>query len=153
MVVLDRVLSWPGIVLLTGVMFAPVYFPVYKKYEGVVFPVVVAVENEAGQLQPIATEEVAGRCDGCGHDYVDIWVNFDKVRSCEFLGLSWYSETNHRLRVDFGPEAEYAPVSRPVGEQVAGPWRIHGVSTIEGTRAVVSHQCHPLWVTHTEFHP
>ncbi|MEB8388633.1 hypothetical protein OO012_15505 [Rhodobacteraceae bacterium KMM 6894] len=79
------------------------------------------------------------------------FVNFRKLRQCEFLGLVWY-EGPVRLVVDFAPDAEDAPKSRPVGDQYAGPWLVQGLHALGGSRAFAYHRCHPLWVTITTFY-
>lgn len=152
MVSLDKLLSRTMIVVIVVLVCIPLYWPVAAQYEGVLFPVVQPVYDR-GTALPLVTEETAAKCPECSLPYVDIYVQFDKIRSCEFKGLSWYDATNHRLKVVFDVEADYAPRSRPAGKQVAGPWRIHGVSTVKNTKAIVHHNCHPLWQTVTTFYP
>jgi hypothetical protein len=78
------------------------------------------------------------------------YVRFQKVRQCEFAGLAWY-DGNLRLPVDFEPNADQAPRTRPPGNQYAGPWFISGLDSTSGSRAFVYHRCHPLWTTITRF--
>lgn len=89
-----------------------------------------------------------------------IEVAFDKLRDCEYIGLSWY----HSPR---GKPFERVPVmlmrkpsdnsdpNRPLGYQQAGPWVI-GVAPSElrtNSFAILSHRCHQWWLSRTEFFP
>ncbi|CTQ50913.1 hypothetical protein [Jannaschia donghaensis] len=81
----------------------------------------------------------------------NVW--FRKSRPCEFIGLAWY-DGDVRLRIDFHPSLPVQPVprTRPPGGQAAGPWLLRGVESLQGTRAVTLHRCHPLWLTISEFY-
>ncbi|MGB3555857.1 MAG: hypothetical protein WBA25_14600 [Jannaschia sp.] len=82
-------------------------------------------------------------------------VKFRKVRNCTFLGLAWYAGRT-QLPFDFGPpdltREPTATLSRAVGLQRAGPWRIYGQARIEDLRAFALHRCHPFWITTTRFY-
>ena len=82
-------------------------------------------------------------------DGVLFHVRFEKLRSCEFIGLAWY-EGDFRLRLDFEPDTG-GPVSRPTGPHVIGPWRVAQLRDLHQTHAWAMHRCHPLWVTFTRF--
>lgn len=85
-------------------------------------------------------------------DGVIIYTSFDKVRSCEYIGISWYDEAGKRLVFDLTDS--HGPRSRPIREdQFAGPWKIYGIQALEGTEAIVSHRCNPYWITYTRFFP
>ncbi len=132
----DRFLSnsaWSGLIALT---MTPVLFSAGPKVERSLFPVVDHVEIHSETL----TE-----------DGVSFFVSFDKVRGCEFLGVAWYSGAV-RVGVEFEPGANLYPRTRPEGDQYAGPWLVRDVTTLEGTRAVAMHRCHPLWETNTTFY-
>lgn len=113
----------------------PAVFAVGPWVESRVFPVVTDVEV----LEPVRL--------GQG---VSFYTRFEKRRQCEFIGLVWY-DGPHRHAVEFEPEAHLSPPTRPIGAQATGPWRVSGITRIDGTRAVVFHRCHPLWLTVTEF--
>lgn len=141
----ERVLSRSGIAVILFVAFLPIYLPIMAKYEGTLFPVVEGVQ---------IISEVPGECPDCRTPHVDIYLSFDKTRQCEFINLSWFDSTGRRVRVEFDPVLDGTEVqTRPAGPQIAGPWRILGVETLEGTRAVVEHQCHPFYRTYTRFYP
>lgn len=166
--------SLPTIFLLMLVGSIPFMFPIFSKYEGHYFPVVVAaIDNDPEsetykQSLPLIFSEAPSQ--SWEEPFVDIFVQFEKVRSCEFFvpergtftfatfkkplaSLTWFSPTGQRFIVDFETESSDLPVTRPVGRQISGPWRIHGTRSLRGTYAVVAHQCHPLWLTYTSFFP
>ena len=118
-------------------LLIPVLWPFAASLEGRYLPVVTA-------LQPYGETETK--------DGTLFYVSFTKVRNCEFLGVNWYQGTD-RLVLQFEPDADLSPVTRPVGEQVVGPWLLRGVRELRGTRASVRHRCHPLWTTTTELFP
>lgn len=140
----ERALSRSGIGVILLACFLPVYIPIMAKYEGVVFPV---VDNVA------VIEQHADSCEACRLPHIDVFVTFDKLRQCEFVALSWLDNTGRRVRIDFDPELGTEAQTRPTGAQVAGPWRIYGIETLEGTRAIVEHQCHPFYRTYSTFYP
>tara|TARA_R100001143_G_C3352849_1_gene130594 strand:+ start:1659 stop:2087 length:429 start_codon:yes stop_codon:yes gene_type:complete len=132
-------LSLPTLLCLVIVGSIPFAFPILANYEGQWFPVVENVEVQ----ETLINEEGAF-----------INVRFDKVRSCEFIGISWYDDFGQRLIINFAPNEAELPVSRPVGDdQFTGPWQLVGLTSLEGSRAIVSHRCHPFWTTFTNFYP
>lgn len=168
------VLNLPAAFLLAFLALLPLLFEMGPRIESHFFPVVQHMiddndtpENVADDTPlPIVAAEFPGPADE--DPYVDIFVQFDKVRNCDFLveerivdgevvrlnrSLSWYEENGRRLRIEFEPDDIDLPSSRPRGEQVAGPWRLHGARTTEGTTALVAHRCHPLWLTYSQFYP
>lgn len=82
---------------------------------------------------------------------VVIYVEFTKNYECEFLGINWYSGSK-RLKVDFLEDEGGEALSRPPGDQVAGPWQIYNLQTTQGTWATAVHRC-ALWEVQTAFHP
>jgi len=89
-----------------------------------------------------------------------IRVNFEKLRDCEYVGLSWYvgqrPDNFERIAVSVqrDPEDTGSP-NRPLGLQRAGPWLV-AVDTKEftrGTFAQLQHRCHPFWISTTDFYP
>jgi len=140
----ERQLTWflsmpvLGILILLG--FVPLTWPVLARYEGQYFPVIKNVNVEI-------IEEV--------RNGLDVDVTFDKVRQCEFIGMSWYDTFGDRLQILFEINGEEnLPVTRPVREdQDAGPWRLLGIDNLDGSVAITSHRCHPLWITYTRFYP
>lgn len=160
--------KWAVFVFVTIGMI-PVIWQIGTAFEGRYFPVVVPAEDEEGNQLPIIAAEYPGMTEA-GVPFVDIYVQFNKVRYCEFLedrrdptffypgltirsSLSWYDISGRRLRLEFEPEAQEQPISRPTGAQVGGPWRIFGVDTTVDTWAILVHRCHPLWLTYTKFFP
>lgn len=131
-------LSLPTLLILIIAGSIPFAFPILARYEGDWFPVVENVEVvEAGINQ------------------TDMYINvrFDKVRACEFIGISWYDDFGQRIIIDFGEGEADLPTTRPPGNsQFTGPWRLIGLTTLEGSRAIVSHRCHPFWTTFTTFY-
>ena len=114
-----------------------------SRYEGEFFPVVRNVNVEY-----------------IGQSETGIYVNvtFDKMRACEFIGISWYDSFGDRAPILFEAEANGAegeiPRTRPVMEgQTSGPWELIGIDQLDGSKAIVSHRCHPLWITYTRFYP
>ncbi|WP_299347636.1 hypothetical protein [uncultured Maritalea sp.] len=137
MLSVDKLLSRTGIAVAISLVAIPAFWPSFSQVEGQLLPVTT----------PMEVEEL-----GSGPNYVDVAVSFEKLRQCEFIGLSWYDDA-YRLVVDFEAGAKNAPLSRPVGPQEIGPWRLHGTTTIQGTHAVTTHRCHPLWLTFTQTYP
>lgn len=82
-----------------------------------------------------------------------VYLRFNKVRQCGFVGLQWYNNLDRRLGIEFEPESADLPPSRPTGQQYTGPWLIRGLYDINGSRAVVTHNCHPLWETISVLYP
>lgn len=133
----DKMLARPVMAIWAALVLIPIAFNFGSEYEGDVFPVV-------DDVHVVTSSSIGGA--------VAIYVAFHKRRQCEYLGLNWYKGPR-RLIIDFQPGSDLAPQSRPVGDQLAGPWVVHGVSTLEGTHASVVHRCHPLWLTYTNFYP
>lgn len=143
----ERQLTWllslPVLGILVFLGFVPLAWPILSRYEGELFPVVRNVEVE-----------YLGDAD------VGIYVNarFDKVRACEFIGISWYDSFGDRSPILFeanaaGQQGEI-PRTRPAMDgQTAGPWKLIGIDTLDGSIAITSHRCHPLWITYTRFYP
>lgn len=137
---LGTLLSLPVLFMLVAMGFAPLFFPTLAQYEGSFFPVVKNVQVVERENTPTGL-------------IVD--VHFDKVRSCEFLGVSWYDSFGDRAPIIFDLNDEgNLPLSRPVmDDQNAGPWKLIGVDRLDGSVAITSHRCHPLWITFTRFYP
>lgn len=130
--------SLSSALVIAGISLAllPAFFTVGPRVEAAFFPVVRDVEITNAEETRNGTS---------------FYVAFRKVRQCKFVALVWY-EGPVRLTVDFEPEAEDAPRSRPVGDQYAGPWLARDLHGLQGSRAFVYHQCHPLWTTITPFY-
>lgn len=133
-------LSLPALALLVFLGFVPLFVPIISRHIGTILPVVTNVEVDV-----IAHDE-----DGLLVD-----VTFDKVRACEFLGISWYDSLGDRVHVLFDPNNEGdSPFTRPVKDrQNAGPWKLIGLDALDGTVAITSHRCNPFWITYTHFYP
>lgn len=172
---LDVLLSKWALVAIVLIGMIPIVWTVGSAYEGRVFP--VAVNSWSDNDTPDDTSDdyelpiVAAEYPSPPMStvpYVDVYVQFDKVRNCDFLiteavrdgklirlnrSLTWYDAVGQRLRIDFDPADDDLPISRPVGKQYAGPWRLYGTRTTQNTSAIVAHRCHPLWLTYTQFYP
>jgi hypothetical protein len=87
-------------------------------------------------------------------------TEFSKLRSCEYIGISWYYGQRAGLfeRVSMvpvrNPDDTSAP-NRATGEQRAGPWRVTIPAQDVRSRSFVQvyHRCHPFWTTMSEFYP
>lgn len=94
-------------------------------------------------------------------DRTEIYVRFNKLRNCKYLGMARYAgERNvpgfRRVPFVLVPQNGEKPnPTRPVGDQVAGPWIINmPAEEIRGNSFVeLFHECHALWQTRTEFYP
>lgn len=86
-----------------------------------------------------------------------VYFRFNKQRECEFIGLSWFRDTEpfDRVRINFNVDDDDSATTRPRGDQVAGPWFIDlpPDELQENSFAIVRHRCHPLWQTSTIFYP
>lgn len=90
-----------------------------------------------------------------------ITAEFTKHRDCQYLGITWFhgkpdgyfSRATVILRPGSGTDD--SGTTRPPGTQRSGPWVIGiPVDEIEtNSFAMLSHQCHPFWVTTTDFYP
>lgn len=90
-----------------------------------------------------------------------VYVSFDKKRDCEYLGITWSKVlpdgTLQRVPIELKPEGlpDNSDSTRPVGKQVAGPWRIAMPADEVIAKSVVTlrHRCHPLYDTLTRVYP
>jgi len=131
-------LSVPVLLFLVFFGSIPFLWPLMSQNEGVLFPVVENIEILDEQSTPSG---------------LAVTVRFDKVRHCEFIGLAWYDPFGTRIHVDFFPDSDELPMSRPIGEdQTTRPWLLIGLETLEGTKAIAAHTCHPFWTTFTIFY-
>lgn len=84
---------------------------------------------------------------------VVFYLKFSENYNCDFVGVNWYLG-DHRLQIDFIEGHGRSSLSHPPSHQDSGPWLLHGVATLVGTRASAVHRCPPgLWQTHTDFFP
>lgn len=136
---LAAILSLPSLAVLVFLGLLPIAFPFAADLDGRLMPVVKRVE----------VTEVQHSDEG-----LLVEVTFDKVRQCEFLGITWYDSFGKRVPVLFEPESRDAPQSRPVKErQHAGPWMLRGLMSLNGSVAITSHRCNPFWITYSRFYP
>jgi hypothetical protein len=101
-------------------------------------PVVVNTE--------VASEEVT-------EEEVVVSLRFDKVRPCEEVDLVW---EGRRGVLNWRPAdpAEPAARRRLTGTGLTTrPLHVPSVTSLDGTRAVIFHRCHPLWLTESRFYP
>lgn len=92
-----------------------------------------------------------------GHTFLS--AEFTKLRDCDYLGIAWfrrYEAGFERVAVELmrSPGDTSSP-NRPLGKQRAGPWKIHLTpSELKANSfSQLSHSCHGLWLTTTEFYP
>jgi len=104
-----------------------------------------------GYLAPVVRNVVVKSVES-NEQSVQFTVEFEKVRSCEFIGVNWYRGPQ-RLALAFGETSVMAPLTRSLGRQITGRWTILDIAGLFGTRAEVMHRCHPLWITTTHFYP
>jgi len=91
----------------------------------------------------------------------EIYVRFNKLRNCKYLGMAWYAgERNvpgfRRVPFVLVPQTGEKPnPTRPVGDQIAGPWIVDmPITELKGNSFVeLFHECHVLWQSRTEFYP
>ena len=112
---MSKMLSNPAMVIWVLLIASPLFWSLGSEYEGQYLPVVKSVK----------IEQSLGSKDG-----TLIYVSFDKVRQCQFIGISWYDEFNIRKGVEFEPDAKFSPISRPNGEQLTGPWLVRGLDEL-----------------------
>lgn len=88
-----------------------------------------------------------------------VTVRAEKYRTCKFLGIFWHrldaGNVLHDVYIVTRRAGDQRSSTRPLGEQVMGPWfidmqhdqvRAHSVVTL-------NYECHPLWTTSMEFYP
>ena len=92
-----------------------------------------------------------------GHSLIK--AEFTKLRDCSYVGIAWFrrmDEGFERVPVELMrlPNDTSSP-NRPLGTQRAGPWVVHLTPDELRTTsfAQLSHSCHGLWVTVTDFYP
>jgi len=92
---------------------------------------------------------------------VYLMAELTKLRPCEYIGVSWYKVdsfgTKNQIRVTSmrDPDDISSP-TRPVGRQTIGPWLFKGLvveDLQQNIYAELTHRCHPMWLTTTNFWP
>jgi hypothetical protein len=93
---------------------------------------------------------------------VELRARYRKIRDCEYVSAGWYvgnpNGDYREVRVQNIIETDQlriANTSRPVGTSDIGPWRV-GMSLDElnsNSFAIITHRCHPFWLTTTQFYP
>lgn len=81
-------------------------------------------------------------------DGLNVYLTFDKVRTCEFVKLAWYGAAGEILDVTFNDDRGTRPPSR----NEVGPWFVE-TDSLEGTELYVQHTCHPAWFQWTKMYP
>ena len=106
----------------------------YRNFETKFFPVVSYLTIE----YPVTYE---------GDDTL-LFVSFDKLRDCRYLGIRVTDITGERIRIDFEDVAEGddSYPSRPTGHNIAGPWRVN-THKLEAKQVEVIHKCDPFGYT------
>lgn len=137
---------------ITGICAAITFFAVVF----IVFTVGPQLETRfwpvVSKLKILSIEEVAGQSQ--------LTARFTKFRNCEYIGLSWFrgrlDGNFERVRVTIlrQPGDDGSP-NRPPGTQTSGPWLVAiPPADLRGNSfARLSHRCHFLWLTTTDFWP
>lgn len=151
-------MNWGKLAVATVVTFCACVVAVATVWT--IYAVGPAVERTwrpvVGKLQVLSAVEIEP-------GITEIHAQFRKVRDCEYLNVAWYvGDPNGEFRqvrvqnlVDPDALNEVISPTRPLGLSVAGPWRIAmSLDDFEhNSFAILSHQCHPFWVTRTNFYP
>lgn len=131
--------------MVTAFWFVVILYTAGPAVETIAFPVV-------GKLQVDEIAEVTGK--------VTMQVRFNKLRNCEYVGISWFKgEKNgsfERVPIELRrPTGDSSSPNRPIGQQRSGPWILS--MTLDQMRtnsfAQLYHRCHPFWLTTTDFYP
>lgn len=132
---MDRLFNWPVFWVMMVLALFPIAWPYLAYVEGNVFPVV-------GKIR------VSERVDST--NVVSISGSIEIMRSnCITESIVWV-KGNDRL----GAIYKLEPHKLVDGDIVSfGPWRIYGISDMEGVRANIIHECHSLWDTVTRLYP
>lgn len=93
----------------------------------------------------------------------EIHARFRKFRDCEYVGVAWYlgtpsgefEQVRVQTIVDNEQLSENIAPTLPVGVSIAGPWRIAmSLNDLkDNSFAILTHKCHPFWLTMTNFYP
>jgi hypothetical protein len=96
------------------------------------------------------------RVERLGEEASRIWVEFDKVRDCAFLTVSWYRGDPvggyRRVQLDFNVEpGDDRDPTRPLGRQLEGPWTVSVPADRLYTESAAEahHRCHLMWQSDT----
>jgi len=135
-VLVNKLLSRPAFIGWLLLILLPLYGPYMPSLEGKLLPVTSKLHIEKVERQG---------------DQSVIYVSFNKLRDCRFIGLTWY-QGDRRLSIRFLDKGGDSDPSRQVGPQLAGPWVI-STTSLAGSKVIVSHQCHPFWETRTIIFP
>lgn len=95
-----------------------------------------------------------------GEETSNVYVEFTKLRECAYVGVAWFEGRRsggfHRvLFVAQRNKEDSSSPNRPLGKQTAGPWLVGIKAEDVKTNSFVDifHQCHPFWVTKTQWYP
>lgn len=93
----------------------------------------------------------------------EINARFRKIRDCEYVSVAWYVGNPNsdfrqvRVQTIVDPEQlqEAQAPTRPLGTSIAGPWRVAMTADDldNNSFAILTHRCHPFWMTTTNFYP
>lgn len=108
-----------------------------------------------GKLEITSAEEIEP-------GVVELHALYRKIRDCEYVSAGWYvgspngdyREVRVQNIVDTD-QLRVANASRPVGTSVIGPWRVAmSLADLKNNAfAIITHRCHPFWLTTTNFYP
>ena len=105
-----------------------------------------------GLIHPVVTKGEITRTEVVGETGTRIWGHSQRLRDCNFVGLSWrLGDLSHYSVADL--IFEEGTHVRPGGYFDFGPWVVQLTpdQLDSGSYAIVYHRCHPLWVTETFF--
>jgi len=129
-------------------------------FSTIVLSLTVAPWLETRFYPPVGKITITSMADN-GDGTTTLYVEFDKFRDCEYIGMAWFRGTYgtefQRVSMSVVPLAVNGTSipTRPIGHHRAGPWII-GVPIDEimnNSSAQIFHRCNPLWMTTSEFHP
>tara|TARA_Y100000310_G_scaffold211266_1_gene212036 strand:- start:15628 stop:16065 length:438 start_codon:yes stop_codon:yes gene_type:complete len=133
----NNVVTWGIILAFMFTMMVSFASPTLSQIESRVFPVTSKIN--------------VVRSKTMGDDLL-IWVEFEKKRQCDFLGMVWYKDAK-RLIIDLEPGAATSFPTRPTGPQSIGPWKLYDVTSLHGVTASTFHRCNNFWTTLTSVYP
>jgi hypothetical protein len=93
-------------------------------------------------------------------DHTELYAEFTKLRDCDYVGIAWFRGSPQggfeRVPVILKrPDYDRSSPNRPLGLQRAGPWEVFlkPEQIVSNSFARLSHKCHGLWTTTTDFFP
>lgn len=132
------------------------YLILYAAFTLALIPLVTVLGNEyEGRFFPVVNQLEILTIVPDGEKSL-VYVRFEKVRECEYVGIGWYEDKDGQLRrVSLNLRPDGSDSNRPTGRQVAGPWEV-GIPADklrEHSYVTLTHRCNPLYLTRTDIYP